>query len=70
MLISVTDTGKGISKEEQEKIFESFYKSDTFEQGIGLGLTISQKIARKLGGNLLLDNNYEGGARFVLALPI
>ena len=70
VLISVTDTGKGISKEEQEKIFESFYKSDTFEQGIGLGLTISQKIARKLGGNLLLDNNYEGGARFVLALPI
>ena len=70
VLISVTDTGKGISKEEQEKIFESFYKSDTFEQGIGLGLTISQKIARKLGGNLLLDNTYEGGARFVLALPI
>ena len=70
VLISVSDTGKGISKEEQDKIFESFYKSDTFEQGIGLGLTVSRKIARKLGGNLLLDNTYEGGARFVLALPI
>lgn len=70
VLISVTDTGKGISKEEQEKIFESFYKSDSFEQGIGLGLTVSRKIARKLGGNLLLDTTYEGGARFVLALPV
>lgn len=68
--ISLSDTGRGINKEQQDKIFESFYKGDSFEQGIGLGLTVSKKIARKLGGELTLDKNYNEGARFVLTLPI
>lgn len=68
--VSVTDTGRGISKEQREKIFEGFYKADTFDQGIGLGLTVSKKIANKLGGDLILDENYDKGARFILALPV
>lgn len=70
LLISVTDTGRGISKEKREKIFEGFYKANSFEQGIGLGLTVSKKIAHKLGGDLTLDDNYTNGARFVLTLPL
>ena len=70
ILVSVTDTGRGISKEQQSKIFERFYKADAFDQGIGLGLTVSKKIAQKLGGDLTLDDSYTGGARFVLSLPI
>ena len=69
LLVSIEDSGRGIPKEEQEKIFEGFYKTNTFEQGIGLGLTVSKKIAQKLGGDLTLDTNYIGGARFVLSLP-
>ena len=68
--ISVTDTGKGISEEQQEKIFEGFYKIDAFQQGIGLGLTVSKKIAQKLGGDLVLDTSYKDGARFVLTMPV
>ena len=68
--ISVTDTGKGVAPDQQDKIFESFYKVDSFQQGIGLGLTVSAKIAHKLGGELTLDKNYTTGARFVLSLPI
>ena len=68
--VSISDTGKGISKEKQDKIFEGFYKEDSFQQGIGLGLTVSKKIAHKLGGDLTLDTSYTGGARFVLSLPL
>jgi len=70
LLVSLTDTGRGIAKDQQDKIFESFYKSDMFDQGMGLGLTVSKKIAHKLGGDLTLDKNYTGGARFVLSLPL
>ena len=69
VLISVTDTGKGISPDKQEKVFEGFYKEDSFKQGIGLGLTVSRKIAQKLGGDLTIDKSYTNGARFILSLP-
>ena len=67
--ISVADTGPGISAEHQEQIFEKFYKVDSFKQGLGLGLTMSRKIARLLGGDLRIDKDYTEGARFVLSLP-
>jgi signal transduction histidine kinase len=70
LLISVTDTGSGIMPEEQDKIFEQFFKADAFSQGIGLGLTVSKKIAQKLGGDLILDKTYTQGSRFILSLPI
>lgn len=70
LIVSVSDSGKGINKDQQDKIFESFYKVDAFEQGIGLGLTVSKQIAQKLGGDLTIDKDYIGGARFVLTLPM
>lgn len=69
LVISVTDTGIGIPKELHEKVFEKFYKVDAFKQGLGLGLTMARRIARMLGGNLDLDENYTQGCRFVLTLP-
>lgn len=66
---SVTDTGIGIEKQYHEKIFERFYKVDTFKQGLGLGLTMSRKIAKLLGGSLDIDPSYKKGARFLLVLP-
>ena len=66
---TVTDTGIGIDKKYHEKIFERFYKVDTFKQGLGLGLTMSRKMAELLGGSLDIDDSYKKGARFVLILP-
>ena len=66
----VCDTGIGINPENREKIFDRFVKLDRDSQGAGLGLTISRLIARRLGGDLILDTTYKGpGSRFVLTLP-
>ena len=67
--VAVEDTGIGIPPEHQEKIFERFYKVDTFKQGIGLGLTVARRTAELLDGTLTLDSTYTTGARFVLTLP-
>lgn len=67
---TITDTGIGIAEEHQERIFERFFKVDSFKQGFGLGLTMSRKIALLLGGSLYLDKEYTEGARFMLTLPI
>ena len=67
---TITDTGIGIAEEHQDRIFERFFKVDSFKQGFGLGLPISKKIAVLLGGTLNLDKTYTEGARFELTLPV
>ena len=67
--IVLTDTGKGISDEMRAHIFEQFVKEDNFKQGMGLGLAVSRKIAQKMDGNLVLDESYNEGTRFILTLP-
>ena len=66
---SVMDTGCGVKEEDEEKIFEHFYKSDVYKEGIGLGLSLARRIARQLGGDVMIDNNYKEGSRFILKLP-
>lgn len=66
---TVTDTGIGIAQENQEKVFERFYKVDSFKQGLGLGLTMSRKMAKLLDGSLQIDKSYQKGTRFILVLP-
>lgn len=70
LVIAVEDTGKGIPIDLQERVFERFYKMDSFVQGIGLGLTVARRSAQLLGGMLTIDPTYTTGSRFVLALPI
>lgn len=67
--LTVTDTGPGIPEERQEDIFERFVKLDYYIQGTGLGLSICRLVAERLQGNIKVDNNYKGGARFVVFLP-
>lgn len=69
VMFSVTDTGIGIKKEQQEKIFERFYKIDHFKPGTGLGLNICKTIAEKLKGSIGIDSNYTNGARFYFSIP-
>ena len=68
---TVEDTGSGIEADDAEKIFEPYVKLNQFFDGQGIGLTVARNIARRLGGDLVLDTTYAGpGARFVLELPI
>ena len=66
----VEDTGPGISKDMQGKIFDSFEKHNSFTQGIGLGLTICKYISHRLNGTIMLDTSYENGSRMIFTHPI
>jgi signal transduction histidine kinase len=69
----VHDGGMGISPEEAEHLFESFYQGDVgkrIKQGMGLGLSIAKQLAHAHGGCLNLENSPEGGTLAVLTLPI
>jgi signal transduction histidine kinase len=71
LTISVEDTGTGIPKGEEERIFERFVKLDDFKKGLGLGLPLCRTLCKRLGGKVVLDKDYAGpGARFVVTLPL
>ena len=71
---SVKDTGIGIAKEKQKKIFESFSQADstTTRQygGTGLGLTISGKLVEMMGGKLQLESELGEGSRFFFSVRV
>lgn len=67
---SVTDTGRGIPADKMDSVFERFKKLDEFKQGSGLGLNICRIIAERLNGEVKIDKNYTGGARFLFILPL
>ena len=62
---SVTDTGKGISPERREHIFETFREMGENQKLQGLGLSICKAIVKLLGGKIWLDENYTEGSRFI-----
>lgn len=66
----VTDTGPGIPPDKADIIFNRFEKLSKITRGIGLGLNIARKVARILGGDVVLDTGYTHGARFVFTLPL
>ena len=68
---TVADTGMGVPAAEAEHIFEPNVKLNSYFDGQGLGLTFARSIARRLGGDLVLDTtNTEKGTRFVMTLPM
>lgn len=68
--ITVCDEGSGVAKEDAEKIFEKFERlGRSGDGGSGLGLYISRKLARAMGGDLLVSDGKGGGACFALTLP-
>ncbi|GGF70124.1 hybrid sensor histidine kinase/response regulator [Wenyingzhuangia marina] len=75
LYLSVTDTGIGIDKEEQQDIFKAFTQvknTDTnhHQNGFGLGLTISKRLSELLGGNLVLSSELGVGSTFVFSFPM
>ena len=71
--IKVADTGPGISPEKLERIFEAFVQAERRlnqpVQGVGLGLAISQDLARGMGGSVSVDSVVGKGSTFTLTLP-
>jgi two-component system, OmpR family, phosphate regulon sensor histidine kinase PhoR len=70
----VEDTGIGVSKSDQAKIFNKFYRSEDYRtretSGTGLGLYVAAKLAKKLGTHIELYSRLNHGSRFSITLPI
>ena len=51
-------------------MFDEFVQLNEYYDGTGIGLTVARSIARRLGGDIVLDTTYGPGARFVMTLPM
>jgi two-component system sensor histidine kinase HydH len=67
IVISVRDTGAGISNEAIARLFEPFFTTKTF--GTGLGLAITRKIVTSLSGKLELHRRADGGTEAMIRMP-
>jgi CheY-like chemotaxis protein len=69
----VTDTGIGMTSEQQKKIFEAFAQADNSTTrefgGTGLGLTITKQFAVMMGGDIIVESQSDKGSQFTLRLP-
>ncbi len=68
--LTIADRGPGIAPSDQQRIFERYERVDDKIDGSGLGLAISRRLARSMGGDILLDSAIGEGARFTLVLPV
>ena len=66
----VQDTGKGISPEHQERVFERFFKVAEYIPGAGLGLSICRTMAYSIGGDVGVESTLGEGSKFWVDLPI
>lgn len=70
VIVSVTDTGTGISPEHCEQIFNRFSRVNESRPGAGLGLSISKKLMEKLGGKIGVSSELNKGSVFWFSLPL
>ena len=68
--IWVKDTGMGIAPENQERVFERFFKVDEYVPGAGLGLSICRTMANSMGGDIGVESVLGKGSKFWLDIPI
>lgn len=72
LTLSVKDTGKGMTDEEKQKVFQAFtrLKSAQGIEGTGLGLSITQELVSLLGGEIILHSTLSKGSTFIVTIPI
>ena len=71
LVVSVADHGPGLAPGEENKVFEKFYRGPrTRPGGLGLGLSIARQLVEAHGGQIVAQNQENGGARFSIRLPI
>jgi signal transduction histidine kinase len=71
--VRVADTGRGIAPQNLERIFDRFWRGDSArapERGTGLGLAIARALARRHGGDVLVESEIGRGSTFTLELPL
>lgn len=66
----IEDTGKGIAEADRERIFKFFTKVDDFSEGLGLGLPLTRRHVKNLGGKFWLDTSYHDGCRFIFEFSL
>ena len=72
LLLSVTDTGRGIPPEQLAALFDGYLhieRQDSTPHGLGLGLSLCRRIAERHGGILMAESQTDKGSRFTLSLP-
>ena len=72
LTLSVKDTGKGMTDEEKQEVFQAFtrLKSAQGIEGTGLGLSITQELVSLLGGEIILHSTLGKGSTFIVTIPI
>lgn len=73
VIFTVTDTGIGISKQDQERVFDKFFRSEDFRtrkaNGTGLGLYVTMKLARLIHAEMDVQSELNKGSRFTIFVP-
>ena len=73
VMFEVTDTGIGIGKGDQEKVFDKFFRSEDYRtranNGTGLGLYVTMKLARLINAEISLDSKLNEGSTFTIKVP-
>jgi PAS domain S-box-containing protein len=68
--MEVTDNGPGIPEKYLNRIFDPFFTTKIGSEGMGLGLSICHNIVTGMGGTITVENTREGGARFLVSIPV
>ena len=70
IVVTISDDGPGIPKDQQSKVFEPFFTTKETEKGTGLGLWISYDIMEKMGGTIMFENKMGEGSAFTVKIPV
>ena len=69
-VVSVKDNGMGISKENQQKIYDTFFTTKEVGKGSGMGLSITLSIIKEMGGEIQMESTEGKGAKFEISIPL
>ncbi len=70
VLVSVSDTGSGISEDIRDRIFEAFFTTKSDVKGVGLGLSVCFGIIRQHNGEITVESEVDVGTTFTITLPL